>query len=90
MRQFFILNDIKKCLHVKSPPYSSDLELCNLSLFPKHKMKLKGCFFCDIVAMQTTYTRALDPIPQNELEQIFESLLSRWQKFIEAKGAYFE
>jgi len=46
--------------------------------------------FRSIPTIQTTSTRALEAIPQNELDQAFESLLDRYNKCIEAKGDYIE
>ena len=68
-------------------PYLPNLAPCNFSLFPK--LKLKGCFFNDISTIKTATTRALEAIPQNELEHAFESLLNRCNKCIETGGEYF-
>ncbi|GFW15538.1 mariner Mos1 transposase [Trichonephila clavipes] len=40
-------------------PYSPDLSPCDISLFPKLKMKLKGCYFGDILILQVASTHAL-------------------------------
>ena len=42
IRQFLTRNQV--CL-LNHPPYSPDLALRDLALFPKLKIKLKGCFF---------------------------------------------
>jgi [histone H3]-lysine36 N-dimethyltransferase SETMAR len=72
------------------PPYSPDLAPCDFSLFPKIKMKLKGCYFEDVPTIQTASTRVLEEIQQHELEQAFQSLLNRCNRCIEARGDYFE
>ena len=69
--QFCVLNH---------PPYSPDLAPCDFSLFPK--LKLKGCFFNDISIIKTAITRALEAIPQNELEHALKSLLNRLKEFV--------
>ncbi|KYM93251.1 hypothetical protein ALC53_00187 [Atta colombica] len=63
---------------------------CDFSLFPKLKLKLKGCFFEDIPTIQTASIWVLEVIPQNELDHAFESLLNRCNKCIEAIEDYFE
>lgn len=72
------------------PPYSPDLAPCDFSLFPKIKMKLKGCYFKDVPTIQTVSTRVLEEIPKHELEHSFQSLLNRCNRCIEARGDYFE
>ena len=47
-------------------------------------------FFNDIPTIKTATTQALEAIPQNELEQAFESLCNRCNKCIETEGEYFE
>ncbi|XP_011166492.1 histone-lysine N-methyltransferase SETMAR-like [Solenopsis invicta] len=85
--QFLARNQV--CV-LNYPPYSPDLAPCHFSVFPKLKLKLKGCFFEDIPTIQTASTRELEAIPQNELNHAFESLLNRCNKCIEARGDYFE
>jgi len=87
VRQFLARNQV--CV-LNYPPYSSDLAPCDFSLFPKLKLKLKGCFFEDIPTIQTASTRTLEAIPQNELNQAFESLLNRCNKYVEARRDYIE
>ena len=85
VRQFLARNQVYVLNHL---PYSPDLAPCNFSLFPK--LKLKGCFFKDISTIKTVTTRALEAIPQNELEHAFELLLNHCNKCIETGGEYFE
>lgn len=72
------------------PPYSPDLAPCDFSLFPKLKMKLKGCYFTDVTDIQITSTRVLENVPQPELEHAFQSFFNRCNRCIEARGDYFE
>jgi len=87
VRQFLARNQVCVLNH---PPYSPDLAPCDFSLFPKLKMKLKGCLFADIPTIQAASTRALDTISQKEMDHAFESLLNRCNKCIERNGDYFE
>ena len=87
VRQFLARNYVCVLNH---PPYSSDLAPCDLFLFPKLKLKLKGCFFNDISTIKTATIRVLESIPQNELQYAFESLLNRCNKCIETAREYFE
>ncbi|KAG5316656.1 SETMR methyltransferase, partial [Acromyrmex insinuator] len=88
VRQCLARNRVVSVLN--HPPYSPDLASCDFSLFPKLKLKLKGRFFDDIPTIQSASTQALEAIPQTELEHAFESLLNRCNKYIEARGEYFE
>ena len=85
--QFLARNQV--CV-LNYPAYSPDLAPRDLSLFPKLKLKLKRCVFNDISTIKTATTRALEAIPQNELEHAFESLLNCCNKCIETGGEYFE
>ena len=87
VRQFLARNQVYVLNH---PLYSTDLAPYVLSLFPKLKLKLKGCFFNDISTIKTITTQALEAIPQNELWDAFKSLLNHCNKCIETGGEYFE
>ena len=47
-------------------------------------------FFNNIPTIKTATARELEAIPQNELEQVFKSLLNRCNKCIETGEGYFE
>ena len=79
VREFSARNQV--CV-LNLPPYSPDLALYDFFLFPK--LESKGGFFNDISTTKTAITRALESIPQNELEHAFESLLNRCNKCIKA------
>ncbi|KAG5336738.1 SETMR methyltransferase, partial [Acromyrmex heyeri] len=87
VRQCLARNRISVLNH---PPYSPDLAPCDFSLFPKLKLKLKGCFFDDIPTIQSASKQVLEAIPHTELEHAFESLLNRCNKCIEVRREYFE
>ena len=86
VRQCLARNQVRVLNH---PSYLPDLATCDFSLFPKLKLKLKGCLFNGISTIKTA-TRALEAIPQNELEHTFESLLNCCNKCIEIDGEYFK
>ncbi|GFT92749.1 mariner Mos1 transposase [Trichonephila clavipes] len=56
VRRFLAKNNVCVFNH---PPYSPDLASCSCSLFPKLKIKLKGCYFEDISTLQLASTHAL-------------------------------
>ena len=87
VRQFLTRNQVCVLNHLL---YSPDLAPCDFSLFPKMKLKLKGCFFNDISNIKRATTRVLEAFPQSELEHGFESLLIRCNRCIENGGEYFE
>lgn len=87
VRQFLARNQVCVLNH---SPYSPDLAPCDFALFPKMKMKLKGCVFDDIEAIKSASTSTLEAIPKTEHVHTFESLLSRCKKCIESEGEYFE
>ncbi|KAG5320380.1 MOS1T transposase, partial [Pseudoatta argentina] len=87
VRQYLARNRVSVLHH---PQYLPDLALCDFSLFPKLKLKLKGRFFDDIPTIQSASTQTLEAIPQTELEHAFESLLNHCNKCIEVRGEYFE
>jgi len=45
---------------IPHPPYSPDLSPCHFFLFPKMKLKLKGCRFDTIEEIQAKLQRVLD------------------------------
>jgi hypothetical protein len=47
-------------------PYTPDLALCDFALFPKLKMKLKGCCFETVSDIQRESHRVLESIEEND------------------------
>jgi hypothetical protein len=45
-------------------PYSADLAPCDFFLFPKMKLKLKGCWFVIIEEIQEESQRVLDTLTE--------------------------
>ncbi|GFX68623.1 mariner Mos1 transposase [Trichonephila clavipes] len=87
VRRFLAKNNV--CV-LNYPPYSPNLAPCDYSLFPKIKMKLKGCYLGGISILQVPPTHALQGIPQSNLQQAFDSLINRYDKCIEARRYSFE
>ena len=75
--------DIKTVLH---PPYSPDLSPCDFWLFPK----LRGCRYETIEEMKEAMTKVIDMLPQEDFYGAFQKLLEQYNKYIAARGDYFE
>ena len=54
---------------VPQPPYSPDLALCDLWLFPK----LRSCRYETIEEMKEAVTKAIDTLPKGDLDEAFQS-----------------
>ncbi|GFX20169.1 mariner Mos1 transposase [Trichonephila clavipes] len=87
VRRFLTNNNVCVLNHT---PYLPALTPCDYSLLPKFKMKLKWCYFEDILTLQVSSTHALQAIPQRDLQQAFYSLINHYNKCIEAGGSKFE
>ena len=72
----------KTVLH---PPYSPDLDPCNLWLF----LKLTGCRYERIEEMKEAVTKVIDMLTQEDFHGALQKLLE-WYKCIAAGGDYFE
>ena len=75
---------------VPQPPDSPDLTLCDLCLFPKLKEKLRGCRYETIEEMKEAVTKVIEMLTQEDFHGAFEKLLERYNKYIAARGDYFE
>ena len=71
---------------VPHPPYSRDLALCDFWLFPK----LRGCRYETTEEMKEAVTMVIDTLTQEDFDGAFQKLLERYNKFIAARGDYFE
>jgi hypothetical protein len=56
---------------IPHPPYSHDLAPCDFSLFPKMKLKLKGCQF-DTIEIQAKLQRVLDTLTEKDFQEAFQ------------------
>ena len=71
---------------VLQPPYSPDLAPGDFWLFPK----LRGCRYETIEEMKEAVTKVIDTLTQEDFHGAFEKLLERYNKWIAARGDYFE
>jgi hypothetical protein len=62
-KEFVTNNNMVIILH---PPYLPDLAPCDLTLFPKLKMKLKGRHFETVSDIQRESQGVLDSIKEND------------------------
>jgi hypothetical protein len=61
-------------------PYSPDLAPCDFFLFPKMKLKLKGCRFVTIEEIQTESQTALDTLTEKDIQEAFQKWRRRWDR----------
>jgi hypothetical protein len=61
-------------------PYSPDLVPCDLSLFPKIKLKLKGGRFDTTEEIQAESKRVLDTLTENDFKESFQKWRRRWDR----------
>jgi hypothetical protein len=54
-------------------PYSPDLAPCDLFLFPKMKLNLKGRQFDTIEEIQAKSLRVLDTVTEKDFQQAFQN-----------------
>lgn len=84
---FLINHLISRICH---PPYSPDLAPANFFLFPKLKLVVKGRFFEDFPAIQTSCTENLRAIPLEKFQKSFQSMYDRENTCIVRGGDYIE
>ncbi|CAH1105647.1 unnamed protein product [Psylliodes chrysocephalus] len=75
---------------IRQPPYSADLAPCDFWLFPKLKTPLKGSCFGSTEEIMRNATTELNTIPKEDFLRCFQQWKDRWDKCVEAQGAYFE
>ena len=66
--------------------YSPDVVPCDFWLFPK----LRGCRHETIEEMKEALTKVMDTFTQEEFHGAFQKLLERYNKYVAARGDYFE
>ena len=71
---------------VPQPPYSPDLAPCDFWLFPQ----LRGCRYETIEEMNEAVTKVIDTLTQVNFHGAFQKLLELFNKYIGARGNYFE
>ena len=67
--QFLAINKIAV---IPRQPYSPDLAPCDFFLFPKLKLKLKGCWFDTIEEIQAESQRVLDTPTEKGFQKAFQ------------------
>jgi len=72
------------------PPYSPDLAPCDLYLFPKLKLNLKGHHFGTMENIQKTVTDELHTLTENNFRYCYDQWKKRWNRCVTSQGAYFE
>jgi hypothetical protein len=71
------------------PPYSPDLVRCDIFLFPKVKLKLKGRRFDTIDKIQAEWQRVLNT-GRKDFQEAFKKWRKRWDRCLLSGGNYFE
>ena len=77
-------------LTMPQPPYSPDMALCDVFLFPKIKRTRKGRRFTAIDDIKSASLKEIKAIPKIEFEKCFEDWKKRWHKCIISNGDYFK
>ena len=71
---------------VSHPPYSPNLATCDYWFFAK----LRGCRYETIEEIKEAVTKAIDTLTQEDFHRAFQKLLEQYNKYIAARGDYFE
>jgi hypothetical protein len=71
-------------------PYSPELVPCDVWLFPKLKIALKGQTFADIPDIQRNVTILLQGVPENDFQDCFRQWHHLLTKCIASEGEYFK
>jgi hypothetical protein len=73
--------------HAQYPP---DLAPCDIFLFPKIKLKLKGRRFDTIEEIQAESQRVLYALTEKDFQEAFQKWMKRRDRCVHAGGNYFE
>jgi hypothetical protein len=63
---------------IPHPLYSPDLEPCDFLLFPKIKIKPKGCQFYTTEEIQAEMEKVLDTLTENDFLEAFQKWRRLW------------
>jgi hypothetical protein len=69
---------------------TGDLAPCDFFLFPKMKLKLKGCQFYTIEEIKAESQRVLDTLTERDFQEAFQKWRRQWDQCLHAGGNYFE
>ncbi|GFW64306.1 mariner Mos1 transposase [Trichonephila clavipes] len=72
------------------PPYSPNIALCDIWLFPRLKMPLKGHRFDNKQTVETNATNALKAISKTDFQECFNKWKHRYEQLVQSNGDYFE
>jgi len=59
-------------------------------LFPKMKLKLKGCRFHTIEEIQAESQRVLDALIEKDFQEAFQKWRRWWDQCLHVRGNYFK
>ena len=76
-QQFLVKNKIAVIPH---PPYSPDSAPCDFFLFPKMKLKLKGCRIDTTEEAQAETQKVLDTVTEKDFQEAFQKWRRRWDR----------
>ena len=77
-----------KIVQLRQPPYSPDIAPCDVWMFPKLKMALKGKRFDDVETIQSNASRELKAIPKSAFQDFFKMWKHRWERVVPSNGDY--
>ena len=63
---------------------------CDIYLFGKLHLAMKGKRYADVDAIQKAATAILNPIPKDDLKKSFDNLFDRANRCIQCEENYFE
>ena len=88
LRTYYLTKN--RIVTINHSPYSPDMASCELYLFGKLHLAMKGKRYGDVDAIQKASTAILNAIPKDDLKMSFDSLLDRANRCIKFEGVYFE
>ncbi|UYV70968.1 hypothetical protein LAZ67_8001270 [Cordylochernes scorpioides] len=77
-------------IQIPHPPYSPDLAPNDFFLYPKLKINSKGRKFDNVDMIQAESKATLRNLSKSDFISCFDNWKKRWNRCIEAGGAYFE
>jgi hypothetical protein len=63
---------------------------CDFFLFPKMKLKPKGCQFYTMEEQQAESQSVLDTLTEKDFQELLQNWRRRWDRCLHAGGNYFE
>jgi hypothetical protein len=70
--------------------YSPDLAPRDFLLFPKMKLKLKGCWFDNTEEIQAESQTVLDTLTEKDFQEVSQKCRRCWDRCLHSGGNYFE